>query len=440
MIRNRVSLLAGLACSLALASSRADTLWPLDDSRAALAARDHLIRGAQRTLDIAMYWWRDDRTGAEAAALVQEAARRGVRARIVIDAIRSELPESLIIALVDTPGIELRIFNPLEIHAPGNLGRRLHEKMLVADRKVMLIGGRNQVEKFYEHRSQAPYLDRDLLIRGSLAAEAAEHFERLWTHPMVREVSPAKTAKLRIPSFQPAFQTRNWKRRRGQQTLNEALLHLSQNGATSPSQRFEIPPGRLHLFFDPIMKDDTGSPWIPHLAKMMRTARREVWIESPWVVLTDSVRAMLREARSRGLTVSVVTNSLPACRDYMVYAAHEDSCRELADMGVKVWLMPGPASLHSKTVVIDQRFVDVGTFNLDPRSEFLNHESMVHVDDATFARSLLAVIESHRRQAHPFEHCEGLCLELRIPRPANLLKRAGIPLMRLLLPLYRDTL
>lgn len=311
--------------------------------------------------------------------------------------------------------------------------------MIVADRKVMLIGGRNQLDKFYEHRDGRPYLDRDLLIEGSLAAAAGDYFDRLWCSPLLRDVA---VSSLRQPASLrgPFLRTRSAQRRQGQQAMDAVLASALRPGTCQWPEPFHVPESRLALFTDRIEERKTSSPWLGNLTGILDGARREIWIETPWIVLTGSVRAALQRAADRGIAIHVITNSLPACRDYMVFAAHELSCHELTRMGARVWLMPGPASLHSKTIVVDRTVAEVGTFNLDPRSEFINRETMVHVVDRDFAGHVVGVMEEHRRQAHPFDHCAGRCLERSNRTPMNILKRAGVPLMRLFLPLYRATL
>ena len=46
--------------------------------------------------------------------------------------------------------------------------------------------------------------------------------------------------------------------------------------------------------------------------------------------------------------------------------------------------------LHAKSLVVDARLAFVGSYNLDPRSENLNTEVGLLVEDAAFARELLA--------------------------------------------------
>lgn len=49
--------------------------------------------------------------------------------------------------------------------------------------------------------------------------------------------------------------------------------------------------------------------------------------------------------------------------------------------------------LHAKSMVIDERVAVIGTHNFDPRGENYNTESVVVIDDPTFARVLAASIE-----------------------------------------------
>lgn len=442
---SRALLLWLLLAMLPAPKAAGDTLQVLDESGLALQTRLDLIRNAHSRLDVAMYWWREDPVGLKVAALLQQAAARGVRVRVLIDSMMTWLSDPVLLALADTPGLELRVFSPFN---PLHLGRfdfRLHEKLLISDRGAMLIGGRNHVDLFYECISDFAYFDRDLLAQGAVAKHTADYFDRLWNYPMVdpcepRKIHPDPKRSLRTPG-DGWLRTASAARRKGQRLLDQALeTNLSFKVPPSRSPVFEVPADRIRVMEDQPLKQGRPSQWLGDLIELFDQAQKELWIESPWVVLTEATRGALQRARARGVSVHLVTNSLPACRDILVFAAHERDCRELQRLGVEVWQMPGVTSLHGKTIVADGRIASIGTFNLDPRSENLNREMMVEVRDGRFASHLVELIKIHRAGAHPFSHCEGRCLERQHPSFSIRLKRAAMPLFRCLLPVYRSHL
>jgi putative cardiolipin synthase len=111
------------------------------------------------------------------------------------------------------------------------------------------------------------------------------------------------------------------------------------------------------------------------------------------------------ETAKAGSEVRVLTNSLAANDVAAVYGGYSQWREELLAGGVKLWeLKPlaggnapssmfgsAGASLHTKSLAVDERAVFVGSFNLDPRSASLNTEQGVFVESAELAAQLEAL-------------------------------------------------
>jgi len=111
---------------------------------------------AEETLDIQVFIWKDDVSSALLLARVIEAADRGVRVRILVDDIHLIGGDRAVAALNQHPQLEVRIFNPAKgrsgssvlygIEFLGNvkqLNQRMHNKLMVADNRFCIVGGRN---------------------------------------------------------------------------------------------------------------------------------------------------------------------------------------------------------------------------------------------------------------------------------------------------------
>ena len=134
--------------------------------RAALATR-HAHAGV-RTTDLGYgkrrFYWR-----------VLDAARRGVRVRLLVDDLSASGDGVDLRLLASVPGIEVRVFNPfasrgfgparlLEFIADGErLNRRMHNKAWIADNVGAIIGGRNLGNKYFSGPSETNFADLDVL-------------------------------------------------------------------------------------------------------------------------------------------------------------------------------------------------------------------------------------------------------------------------------------
>lgn len=177
----------------------------LDRNEDALAWRLALVDAARHTLDLQYYVWFGDHSGQLLMARVLAAAGRGVRVRILFDDLNSMLHDMSHVELRDTalavldrhPNIELRLFNGW--HSRGLLGRafegaarftqlnrRMHNKQMVADNRVAVIGGRNIGDEYFGLNADFNFHDLDVLAIGPVAREASATFDRYWNSPTVR--------------------------------------------------------------------------------------------------------------------------------------------------------------------------------------------------------------------------------------------------------------
>jgi len=126
-------------------------------------ARAQMIDAAQRTLDLQYYIFRGDETGRMLTEHLLRAAERGVRIRVLIDDGDTVAGDEQILRLLSQHSVELRIFNPARYRGhvrfvrrlefvlnAGRLDYRMHNKLLVADNAVALIGGRNIGNQYFQ--------------------------------------------------------------------------------------------------------------------------------------------------------------------------------------------------------------------------------------------------------------------------------------------------
>ena len=154
-------------------------------------------------------------------------------------------------------------------------------------------------------------------------------------------------------------------------------------------------------------------------------------MQTPYLVLSDKAQELIAEMKKRhpALVIRVSTNSFASTDNLAAYSAnyrlrntyieqlqlevHEFKPKpaSLMQLFPQYNLMAGarPAcagrralpppflSLHAKSLVVDDRLAFIGSYNLDPRSENLNTEAGVIVEDAAFARSLREEIDRDMR-------------------------------------------
>jgi cardiolipin synthase C len=203
----------------------------------------------------------------------------------------------------------------------------------------------------------------------------------------------------------------------------EVRAALDAIAAEVPAILGDVRWGRVDFLCDSPGKNDGragfggGGASTAALAALLRAAKREVLIQSPYLVLSDPALALFRETLARGVRIRISTNSLASTDNLQAFGGYRAQRRELLAMGLDVReYRPDPAvqrevmqryeilrpeapvfALHAKTLVVDREVVVIGTYNLDPRSENLNTEVGLVIHDAAQAAAVADAIDRDLR-------------------------------------------
>jgi putative cardiolipin synthase len=391
----------------------------LSDGTDALIARVILSETADRTLDLQYYIWHDDLTGREMAASIMRAADRGVRVRLLLDDLGTNADDQILLALASHPNVQVRLFNPVANRTFKKLGsaaeffrvnRRMHNKALIADNQAAILGGRNIGDEYFGASSTVAFGDLDVLVHGPVVPEVSTAFDLYWNsdaaYPidnlMRRTADPDALAGYR-------------------EKLNAYLLsethspYVAQVRARLASviqQRdASFSWGKATLLYDDPAKitrapGDTEGHLMSQFKALNLDPDKDMLIVSPYFVPRDEGVRWLRSMTSRGVRVTVLTNSLAATDVAAVHAGYQRYRKDMLEAGVRLYeLKPvastdndkivkkstfgsSKASLHAKTYVFDRKRIFIGSMNLDPRSVELNTEIGVYCESAEAAEEV----------------------------------------------------
>lgn len=389
------------------------------DSEEAFLLRAATARLASRTLDLQYYIWDDDTVGKLLVYRVLEAARRGVRVRLLLDHANQLGRDVKWAALNAHPNVEVRLFNPFRgrykhflqwlYHAP-RLNHRMHNKAWIADGEHAIVGGRNISEHYFGVNAESNFRDLDLYARGPIVAETQAAFERYWHSDIT-----VKLKSLRPRS--PISADRLWEQlQRWRRDLSDFPYHypqrqarLRQALASAAARQISAPAA---LLFDPPNKAD-GVPQRlmgEQLARLLSQRDLfEVLIEASYFIPGNDFVDALGRMHQRGCRVALLTNSLATNDVIAAHAAYSRYRVALLHAGVELHelepnaraffrqtrLLRGSskASLHTKAMVLNRRELFVGSFNLDPRSVNLNTEMGYYVHSRALAEQAATFVE-----------------------------------------------
>jgi putative cardiolipin synthase len=163
---------------------------------------------------------------------------------------------------------------------------------------------------------------------------------------------------------------------------------------------------------------DGGGMATAALAKLVEDAEKRILIQSPYLILSDAALDLFGRARKRGVQVRININSLASTDNLPAFSGYRNQRKKLLEMGFEIYEYRPDAStqrlqmqtalkaggtapitsLHAKTMVVDSKIAYIGTFNVDPRSENLNTEAGVIIENEELARAIETAIETDMRQ------------------------------------------
>ncbi len=316
----------------------------LIDGPASWRRRIAMIEGAKERISCLSWAFYDDTTGWDAARRLVAAAQRGVQVRVCVDA---QVAEGATYAAPVRWMLEQEKASgalPLEVVAWRDPVRPFdgqHRKILVVDGRSAVLGGMNFGDAYshlprsaeFEAKATAPagpgWRDTDVHVGGAAAVEAERVFARVWNGQIA-------SRGLRTPPM-PA-------------PTAPARAEAASGGVRAAV--IEQLPGRDERIL---------LSWLTAID----AATTSVEVTNAYLVRIPSVQAALLSAAKRGVRVRVLTNSLESLDEPILATAILTTVGELADGGVEVHLRKG-STLHAKTLVVDDTFSSVGSFNLHP--------------------------------------------------------------------------
>lgn len=370
----------------------------------AFGALTTLIDRAERSLDLQYYIVRDEESSRLLLRRVVAAAERGVRVRVLVDDFNTSGEEDVLLCLEQHANIEVRLYNPFPMGRFSTVTRvmasatdaarisaRMHNKMLVADNTLAVTGGRNLGDAYFVQSKDSNFLDLDLLVAGPVVRKLSASFDGFWNHELAYPIETLVKRQTRCRGADPVHEGEAVAAPAtpAPRAANGSLTHELQRGqfnlVWAPATLLADKPSKITSEGRPTDAQTVSDD----IQELLRSARSEVIVISPYFVPGEPGMALAQELKRRGVKLRVLTNSLAATDAPAVHIGYSRYRPQLLKLGVELFeLRPqlgsprskvgafgeSHASLHAKALVIDRNVVLVGSMNMDPRSARLNSE------------------------------------------------------------------
>jgi cardiolipin synthase len=298
------------------------------------------VAGAKSRISFESFIYEDGAIGDQFTAAFVAAARRGVTVRVVLDAFGSKLATKTQDRLREA-GVTFVWFNAFRPWTIENTNYRTHRKVLVVDGDVAFTGGIG-IADHWMGRAQDP-----------------DH----WRDSQFEVAGPT------VRALEASFYE-NW---------------LEAGGGSVPQLDSESPAQRAGSRSIVVWSNPTAGVSNVKLLYLLSiaAARREIDLQSPYVILDESTRGGLDSARRRGVRVRILTESDRTDAKPVKYASRYDY-QGLLDAGYEIYEYQ-PTMMHAKTLTVDGVWSLIGSANFDNRSLELNDEITVAVADRDLA-------------------------------------------------------
>jgi cardiolipin synthase C len=398
----------------------------LSDGVEALQMRIALARAATRTLDLQYYIAEEDKTGKLLLGAALYAADHGVRVRMLVDDLNFKDIDKTMAALNEHPNVEIRVFNPFSTANASpfaklsnlltnldKLTHRMHNKAMIADNQVAIVGGRNLGDEYFDASPSLEFRDLDVFAAGPIVSKLSASFDEYWNskesyplHSLNRQhFDPRDIEKVRVELRAHWRQTADaFNAKPLNATPLERQIRRNELGLTWANAELKVDsPRKVEV---PL--DEYESPPIKRLGELVRASQSEVLAISPYFVPRDSAVKLTQELVARGERVAVLTNALSATDAPAVQAGYAPYRVPLLRAGAELYEFKPTAgrgsssgfagsgsksSLHAKAYVIDRKTLVIGSMNLDPRSVHLNTELALVIHSPLLAEQVVKLFD-----------------------------------------------
>ena len=362
-----------------------ERIYCIDDNEEALLWRLRMIGTAKKSIVLSTFDLRADENGTKILAALNHAASKGVKIQLLIDGIYQQLflaKSSDFQALASRENVEVGVYNPV---TPVNLFKvnyRMHDKYLIVDEKMYLLGGRNSNDIFLGDHKKGINVDRDILVYdtsegcGESLLQLEDYFQKIWNEKCV-SIKKEKTSSEYTD---------------GQQHLEELYASLVEKykdiESYSAWEKDTEAANKITL----IQNGTQAGRKVPQVLQTIQYLSENadhVIIQTPYVICNGYMYDVLREI-SNHAKLQIVLNAVEkgsnpwGCTDYL------NQKKKILKTGADVYELMNDYPVHTKAVLIDNRLSIVGSYNLDMRSTYLDTELMLVIDSEKLNQQIRA--------------------------------------------------
>jgi putative cardiolipin synthase len=404
-------------------------------------ARVQMVNSAERTLDLQYFIFRADETGKLLTNAVLRAADRGVRVRVLIDDGETIAGDDQLVALDAHEQIEVRVFNPFIYRGHflfmraieftfsiARLDYRMHNKLMVVDNAIALIGGRNIGDEYFQIDPKSQFADDDVFAAGPIVKELSVTFDEFWNSDMaipVRALAEGTASDAALAEYRKVLDDHH-EEKKADGTDYASRIATGEPLAAMLSGKLPLVWAAARLIYDSPNKKEVKEGMVGMLmhrpvAEAVAAVQAELLMITPYLIPGDEGMALFSDLRKRNVRVRILTNSLESSTVLVAHSGYMRYRPPLLEKGAEIHEVRsllgnargsgqtasisrfGTYSLHAKLFVFDRKRLFVGSMNFDQRSMHLNTETGLIIDSPELAQQAARRFEAMASPPNSYE-------------------------------------
>ena len=323
---------------------------------ASFSAMHDGIRSARKTVNFETYVYWKSRIGNQFAEAFADRARAGVKVHVLLDAVGASKIDPHTVKRMTDAGVDVRFYHSFRWFDPfsyAQLDHRTHRKLLIVDGKLAFTGGTGIADEWAgDGPRTGGWRDTNYRVTGPVVAEIQAAFSENW----MLTTQVVLTGDDYFPSLVPT---------------GEQLAQVCKSTDREGSENMEL---IMLLSID--------------------AAAHDLRLESPYFVPDALTRKALIRAKKRGVRVQIIVPG-KKIDEQVVRRASRATWGGLLSAGIEIYEYQ-PVMIHSKLLIVDDRWVSAGSANMDNRSFRINDEANLNVLDQKFAESQIRMFEDDK--------------------------------------------
>jgi phosphatidylserine/phosphatidylglycerophosphate/cardiolipin synthase-like enzyme len=405
-------------------------VYTLEGGSESFVARLWFCENAQQTLDIQYYSVAKDNCGFIFCDYLLKAADRGVKVRLLLDALAKQMSMKDIQTLDSHENIEVRIYNPgvkhhrnawlrvrKTLHGIRRIDQRMHIKTFTVDGTITITGGRNIADRYFDYDPKYNFRDRDIVLFGKAASTVKSSFEDYWNDTLSIHYEGLRIRKQHRKDYQKRYNRLHHyvcdPKNLSDQMIERILNYPLRVKDLNKSEQLLWLDNVSYVSDKPAKNNDRnerkGGVCHDSLIEILKQTKTSLDLQSPYLITLDDGKKFFKAMVDRGVKLRVITNSLCSTDNENAFSGYQRDRKENLETGMQIYEFKPNAAVrnklmtaesiaslkrksvygfHPKTMIIDDEVSVIGSYNFDPRSADLNTESVVIIRSKEFSKLL----------------------------------------------------